>query len=387
MKLQDILNDKIYDINRRNIESLRENMDKNGSEKSSWALCLGAGVSISCGLPNWTKLLAMISGQILRSYDPLRIKGSELLEIIAEMIGSIEKDADFMNKMNEAAEGGATGIYEGIDPLELAEYIRTQVKEMIQPGGNADEEEIDESLRIHIRGSYKVERENDHSIKGYHNSTLEAVVGLMEEKDIRRAITYNYDDLLEIALKQDGKRVETIVPGDQKEFVEDDELYRVYHCHGLVPVDPADDLNGHGSRKIILTESSYYNEENNNYSLSNVLQAYSMNYCNLLYIGFSGVDYTFRRIIRGLDRAENKIRHSIFFSADDIFNMVYKSRPKEDEYINQSDYIGLIKDKKREYERLMINQILVSKTMYWKEKGMNVIWSTHEELGALLKSL
>lgn len=386
MKLRDVLIDKIYEINDNNIKKLKKNMSEGGADKQSWAFCLGAGVSVSCGFPNWTKLLAMISGQILNSYSPLRLKNNELLNIIVEMIASIEKDEIFANKLKAAEAGSLIGIYEGTDPLELAEYIRTQVKEL-NLGGNADENTIGEILRTYIRGCYKVDRWNDDLIEAYQKSTLAAVVELMEKKKIRRAITYNYDDLLETALRKDGKNVESIVPGDQKEFVEEDKSYKIYHCHGLIPVNPEDDLSECNSRKIILTESSYYNEESNDYSLSNVLQAYSMNYCNLLYIGFSGADYTFRRIIRGLNRAENKIKHNIFFCVDDIFNMVYKSRAEEDKGVERDDYIRQIKEQKREFERLMINQILVSKTLYWEEKGMNVIWSTHEELAEILKNL
>lgn len=383
MKLQDILIDKIYDRNRENIESLRKKMKESELAESPWVVCLGAGVSISCGLPNWTKLLAMISGQLLHSYNCTWIENNELLGIIAEAIEN-EKDEHFKERMDVAAEGGDIDIYAGIDPLELAEYIRTQIKEMIVPGEDAGEDEIDDMLRVYIKNCFRVERESDQSIKGYSGSTLEAVVWLMKEKKIRRAITYNYDDLLETALKLDGKNVETILPGDRKEFSGSDGIYRVYHCHGLISLDASEDPQ---DRKIILTESSYYNEESKNYSLSNVLQAYSMNYCNLLYIGFSGVDYTFRRIIRGLDRTKHEIRHSIFFSADDVFNMVYKSRPEEDKAIGMNEYIEQIKDGKREYEKLMMNHIIVSKTLYWEEKGMNVIWSTHEELAGILKGL
>lgn len=384
MKLQDILIDKIYDRNRGKIKNLRKKMKESELAESPWVVCLGAGVSISYGLPNWTELLARISGQLLRFYNPLLIKSNELLGIIAETIKNQKAD-DFMVRVDEAAKNGDVGIYEGIDPLELAEYIRTQIKKMILQEKDAGEDEIDEILRILIRNCYRVERGPDYSIKSYYDSTLEAVVGLMKKRGIRRAITYNYDDLLEIALKRDGENVETILPGNQREFVESDEIYRVYHCHGLVSLDAASD--DPQDRKIILTESSYYNEESKNYSLSNVLQAYAMNYCNLLYIGFSGVDYTFRIIIRGLDRTEHKIGHNIFFSADDVFNMVYKGRKDEDKGIKKDEFLQQIKDGKREYEKLMMNHIIVSKTLYWEEKGMNVIWSTHEELAGILKGL
>ncbi|MCM1231263.1 MAG: SIR2 family protein [Ruminococcus flavefaciens] len=144
-----------------------------------------------------------------------------------------------------------------------------------------------------------------------------------------------------------------------------------------------DNFNGDSS-KIILTETSYYNEENSNYSLANVLQAYSMNYCNLLYVGFSGADYTFRRIIRGMNKNGDKIKHYIFFCVDDILNMVYEGTDKK---LAKSDFIEQLGKDEFAYEKLMINHIIVSKTLYWEDKGMNVIWSTLEELPRLLMSL
>lgn len=39
------------------------------------------------------------------------------------------------------------------------------------------------------------------------------------------------------------------------------------------------------------------------------------------------------------------------------------------------------------YERLMINQMVVSKTLYWEDKGMDVIWSTQEKFPEVLMGL
>ncbi len=381
MKLQDVIINDIYELNCKKAEELKERLGNKKSAGTSWAFCLGAGVSISCGLPDWTKLLAMLSGKLLLSYSDSSDK--ELLNIIGRAIGSIEKNESFMRKMNEAATGKAIDIYRNIDSLELAEYIGTLLRETAEIKDSGDL--FDRNLSEYIRECYGDECVVDHKIKGYNNSVLQAVVEVMKKREIKRAITYNYDNLLEIALKLEGNGVETILPGDQKEFAENDNVYRVYHCHGLVPVDK---MTGYRANKIILTETSYYSEERNNYSLSNVLQAYSMNYCNLLYIGFSGADYTFRRIIRGLDREGNKIKHNIFFSADDIVNMVYAGR--ENKKLAREEFVEQIKDrenKEYDYERLIINQILVSKTLYWEEKGMNVIWSTWEELPHMLKNL
>ncbi|MBD5523482.1 MAG: hypothetical protein HDR04_03515 [Lachnospiraceae bacterium] len=384
MKLKDVLIDEMFRRNQRNIDELKSNLNTKEEKEASWAFCLGAGVSISCGLPDWSKLLAIISGNLLNSYTIPDALDNELLQIMAELIEHIEKSDDFIKAMSGAAQGTAVGIYRNIDPLELAEYIRTMVGELFGIRGN--DELINRILHEYIKESFGVKWDADNKIVGYDESTLKAVVEMMENKNIRRAITYNYDDLLEISLREDGNRVETIVPEEKKEFAEGTDVYRVYHCHGLVPVRDSADLEQITSQ-IILTETSYYNEEASNYSLANVLQAYSMNYCNLLYVGFSGADYTFRRIIRGLGLDKDEMQHYIFFCADDIVNMVYDGTTNKE--ITKDEFIRQVGcgNTKYDYERLMINQLIVSKTLYWKEKGMNVIWSTWEELPQVLMGL
>lgn len=379
MKLTDVVIDEIIGLNKKNMDILK--MKLNVNEKNAlWAFCLGAGTSISCGLPDWSKLLAMISGKILKSYSKSYEIDNQWMKIMAEEIEKTLKNNEFVEKIEKASNGKTANIYGGVDLLELAEYLRAMIKEQLRV---SDETLIDEILCDYIRECYNIHYDLDGKISNYDTSTLRAVVETMEKRKIRRAITYNYDDLLEIALQRDGNKVESIVPDEQKEFTEDDEIYKIYHCHGLVPVKYMGDEK---PSKIILTETSYYNEESSSYSLANVLQAYSMNYCNLLYVGFSGADYTFRRIIRGMNRNGDKINHYIFFCVDDIVNMVYEGTDKK---IEKEDFIRQLKKKNEEYdyERLMVNQMVVSKTLYWEDKGMKVIWSTQSELPEMLMNL
>lgn len=381
MNLADVLIDEILEMNRKNFEILKANLDYN-EKNASWVFCLGAGVSMSCDLPGWAKLLAMISGKVLGSYSESYEAKNQWLKIMVETIQNTMKNDEFEKKVKGAANGDTAKMYSGIDLLELAEYIRAMIKDQLRID---DENLIDGVLCDYIRQCYDIQYDSDNNIKikKYDESTLRAVVETMEKRKIRRAITYNYDDLLEIALQRDGNKVESIVPDEQKEFTEDDEIYKIYHCHGLVPVKYMGDEK---PSKIILTETSYYNEESSSYSLANVLQAYSMNYCNLLYVGFSGADYTFRRIIRGMNRNGDKVNHYIFFCVDDIVNMVYEGTDKK---IEKEDFIRQLNNKNEEYdyERLMVNQMVVSKTLYWEDKGMKVIWSTQSELPEMLMSL
>ena len=53
MKVQDILFDEIAEKNKALLRKLKSEI-----KEDEWILCLGAGVSIGAGLPNWYGLLA-----------------------------------------------------------------------------------------------------------------------------------------------------------------------------------------------------------------------------------------------------------------------------------------------------------------------------------------
>lgn len=217
MNLADVLIDKILEMNRENFKNLKANLDYN-EKNASWVFCLGAGVSMSCGLPGWAKLLAMISGKVLGSYSESYKAKNHWLEIMVETIQNTMKNDEFEKKVKGAANGDTAKMYSGIDLLELAEYIRAMIKDQLRID---DENLIDGVLCDYIRQCYDIQYDSDDNIKikKYDESTLRAVVETMKKRKIRRAITYNYDDLLEIALQRDGNKVESIVPDEQKEFI------------------------------------------------------------------------------------------------------------------------------------------------------------------------
>ena len=64
MKVQDILFEKMYQNNENRLRELKKYL-KNTDSNGEWSLCLGAGVSISAGLPDWYGLLARITAQII----------------------------------------------------------------------------------------------------------------------------------------------------------------------------------------------------------------------------------------------------------------------------------------------------------------------------------
>lgn len=110
--------------------------------------------------------------------------------------------------------------------------------------------------------------------KGLRTPTLGAMAGLMKtDKDdlIYNVITYNYDNLLEVYLRNiSGCRPEEVhstVKGDDLRDFGNREGWNIYHVHGRIPVmeHEKEPMSG----RVILTESDYYLEEQINYSWTN----------------------------------------------------------------------------------------------------------------------
>lgn len=295
---------------------------------------------------------------------------------------------------------------DGMDSLEAAEYV----KEIIEMHMDNEDDSMDsckEDLKVQKRNQYieKLIRESCR-IKGLpdksdreHGGTLKAVTHLMKS-EIKTALTYNYDDLLEKGLTQyegiEEKYVKSVIPGEKIEHLSGNER-KIFHIHGSIPIIGSEKPKG----KVVLTETSYYEEERNGYSLANVLQSYAMTHYNLLYVGFSGADYSFRRILRGLGKMDNKIKRYIFFCLDDILKSIVttccreKVKEKKEKGITDSKHAwkfvleDILNDKEGEYnfEKVLINHIIWAKTRYWADHGLTVIWSTLEELPGHLYGL
>lgn len=82
--------------------------------------------------------------------------------------------------------------------------------------------------------------------------------------------------------------------------------------HGRIPVFNCEKETM--SKEVILTESDYYKEERINYSWTNTIQSYVLGRANVIFIGFSGTDYNFRRLLKYIRRdRSNAHKRYIFF--------------------------------------------------------------------------
>jgi hypothetical protein len=378
MNTSDILFPEMNEKNQAALNDLGTQL-KSAESKNDWMLCLGAGVSISAGLPNWYQLLAKISAQLI----PFSPSDSDREKFISTLDGNRHT---FLKKEERSLHGEYKSVFEMINVLESAEYIRNFLETSLsEPGKRVDRKQIDLYMNYLIQQVCKT----DKKVEDLEDTTLGAVARLMKSGDthlIHNAISYNYDNLLETYLRDvcqcGDEYVHSIVKKDELRDFGSRDGWSIYHVHGRIPV--IEHEGEEMSESVILTESDYYLQEQINYSWTNILQSYAMLHSNLIFIGFSGTDYNFRRIIKYVDRDDSMPQgHNryIFFSVDDIVQAVFHEEVEERHRKLKDCISEMNKDNsKYAYEKLFIDYLIRSQTAYWQKHHLKVIWSSHEQL-------
>lgn len=409
MKTEEILFPNVHKANKQLLKGLKDSLNH-----GEWMMCLGAGVSISVGLPNWYDLIAQLTARLLpiemtqihQSNDEVDVTNinDDYFDIsyykdINDLYNINFFDNEFFEKINLSIDGDYRKVFEGINVLETAEYIRNFIKNMIGDlGEDIDENKLEKQINWHmnhfIQEVCKSKFTNNMKSKKVKNSTLGAVARLMKkgkESIIHNVITYNYDNLLEEYLRKNcncpDSKVHSIVKSDELHDLNTTNEWNIYHVHGRVPVveHPGESM----SETVILTETDYYKEERINYSWTNIVQSYAIARANLIFIGFSGTDYNFRRIIKYVEQNKLKTHQRyIFFLVDDIVAAIF--RRETEKGIKLSTCIEEMTNSTNNrftFEKYFINYIIHAQTLYWKGHGLKVIWSSIAELASDLESI
>lgn len=220
-------------------------------------LFLGAGVSLSAGLPGWESLLHRLT-----------------VEMWAQRLGAGAggEDAEEFARLFRHAFGGF--------PIISGRYIRKAL-------GHAFQERVRAILYSHPEAT---------------SSLLKAVTRLCVSPEdgagIRAVVCYNYDDLLEIHLAQRRVRFCSVSTEGQSP---PPQVLPIYHVHGFLPRDGSLD---HQS-EIVFAEDAYHTQFLDPYAWSNITQLNLLRERTGLFVGFSMTDPNLRRL---LDVA-NRYRH------------------------------------------------------------------------------
>ena len=267
-------------------------------------LFIGAGVSVSANLPNWKMLLK----ELMLNEDVIKIDDFD----------DIYNEMDYSNLM-------------------LARYIQ-------KAQNRSESKYLVEKLRSLF---YPNKKQSDSKLVN------EIVQMIICERKVRSVITYNYDTILENAIRQKGKRCFSVYRNNRDEY----NSFPIYHVHGVVfPEVKSDQIE-----EIILSEEDYHRVYTEVFDWSNVEQLHALTRCTCFFIGLSMKDPNLRRLLEIAKRySGNAVRHYVFLERKSFTDDIKKS--EVDFQIRENIMADL---------------------------GLNVIWykgnDNHKELPELLK--
>ena len=402
LKTEELLGKRIADQNALNLDRLK-NLTSAG--KVTWIL--GAGISKSAGVPLWSECLLRMWARILYLEKEDNLKaGKEFRDTLNDMKSQIKKPEKVLRKINLTISGKMTSeILNGVNTLEAAEYIQNFVAESVSRFSNKDELYEQAFVRL-LRDALKPEL----SPKEILDKLKNQVIGLLASYFTRQVnenkkvtvISYNFDNLLEFALENEGleKRYCYIKnPGTTEVFNGKKGVY-IYHPHGTVSVVPT--VLSEDSGRFVLAESNYGRLEQKAYIWENSIQAKALHESSCVFLGFSGEDYNFRRIIKNMESDEERqdTVHYLFLSLESLVKKMFGSAvnkkllgdvPRTEEererllgHIGKTEYDAvlrqLLKNEEMIYERMLIIKKLYAQYLYWERHNIIPIWTTRDEL-------
>lgn len=382
--LEEILGEKNVKENEKRIEYLKKKLIQPGNKPV--LPVLGAGVSIPAGIPTWDQLLnnmwyRQIEIDLIYSGnggEALTVEQEQLLEFIrAQTIVPPHSDdlleyAQYFRHILTNDRG-----YESIATAEEKElYLNKQFIQRIEKGLTHAIPDADKSVKW-----------NQQNIKRQRNRIL-GLIGRLVYKYKLNVITYNFDDLLEAYLKATYTKLSFKYIQDAREMYQewDTRTCKIYHVHGCIPLTNYSGVRQ--SEKVIFAECDYLHAEQYAYDWLNAVQAERIHRKNLMIVGFSAQDYNFKRILRNLSpltsqalksdplKDEGARSHFIFLPLEDFLKGI--QLPDE---VKPEDIVW------KEHIIWMLRRFMEYKNKYLREYGIYPIWTSHEALPDMLKSL
>lgn len=293
-------------------------------------LVLGAGVSTSCGLPTWTELL-------------LRLHAGTLADLNAT-------DVDRLTTayLRAVCDEG---------PLVSARMAQS----------NQSNENFIERVRLTLY--------TDGTVESDLLTEIAKVTNLCEGKiGVKGIITYNYDSLLEEALKKIGRTYDRRDRRDRGSSIG----VPLRHVHGFL------ERSANQDEWIVLSEKQYHDEYSNPYAWSNVVQLNAFRETTCLFVGLSMTDPNLRRLLED-SRKTVTPQHYAFLRRTNVHELQAKL---DLSWGNRGQPPAEKKTKLSERLKLLCGLADSSRSSTLKELGVEVIWyDEHSTLPALVKKL
>lgn len=240
-------------------------------KEENLVLVLGAGVSMSFGLPDWNTLLQ---------------------NLMIDTIGETRKVSTVLSKI-------FTDIFKP-SPLIAGRYIQEKY--------NNNKNSFEEAVRSVIYKNLEIDKQS---------KTIDEIINFCiasgKSPNLNSIITYNYDDILERRLKKVSFDV-PFMPIYGIGMNPNGHL-PIYHVHGFLPFEG--DLSD--NNQITFGESIYHKQYLDIYSWNNIVQINKFRDYNCIFIGSSLTDPNIRRLleISKRQRGEKEESHFIFKKRQD----------------------------------------------------------------------
>lgn len=279
--------------------------------ENSFSLFLGAGVSMSANLPCWWNLLA---GMINRCKQ------------------GMFKEAD-LDQLTKVCYNSS---------IVMGRFIRMMME------SKSNEEEFYQCLHEALYNG----------VDSFSSPLITEICHLIQFKrqQAQSIITYNFDDVMERALKSCGIGNYSIFGQNQPQ-----QLFPIYHVHGFVPFENKENIKS----LPVLSEEEYHRVYANSYNWSNVEQIHALSRTTCIFIGLSMTDPNLRRLLDiAIKDSEADPRHFVFLPCIDSFG----------------------KDKAAEVKN---NEAMRIQKEMFEELGLRVVWykGHNDELPKFIKVL
>ena len=289
---------------------------KNASNFGQLTLYLGAGVSQASGLPGWEELIVSLYYQTLRDdeleYDLFAFPN--YLYAIAE--GRLQKSKEPLDVIVRRCKG----MYHD-DRTTFLRNLRTILYRSLG---------MDQNNQLDFTISERAQRTLLEK-----NSTLQSIIELCKVsnpgiKGVRSVISYNYDNLLETALKGNKECAPIWRKINRRSYLKYQFIMYMATSLSRLPISREEE--------IILSEQQYNMMSQNAYYWGNIVQMNQLSTSTGLMIGLSLTDKNMRRI---LDAVQKTPRQNS--------NYIILKEPEPIPLTENSEEIKKIDDKARSY--------------------------------------
>jgi len=294
-KLRDSLGNSFSKIDRSEIiRELKQNY-----KKEKLVLILGAGVSMSFGLPSWDILLQKL------------------------MMTTLEKEKNTSSILSKLF----TKIFNP-SPLIAGRYLQ----KYFENNNTSFEEEVRKILY------QEIERETASKLM---DEIIRYCIAPGKSPNLNSIITYNFDDILEYHIQKSSLDLPYKSIYGKGMDVDTGEL-PIYHVHGYLP----EKGKLSEANQITFGESVYHKQYTDTYSWNNIVQINKFRENNCLFIGTSLTDPNTRRLldIANQQRTTKKGSHFIFkikYKVEDVKKALSLLLNKEVDLLNEKSKASL----------------------------------------------